>query len=186
MPPASGLDWNDQLFARYLAGDQYSFSELHARLNPSLLSLVKSRGRLDANAADEVCQRTWIDVAACAHWPADAPNFRHYLFSVAVRHSLAYTLAAIADALAARELGDVLPQRQPPEPADELIAADWNAALVKAATLLDENEAAVVQVVYYDGLTIDAAAERLGVSARKVDFLIASAKEKIVRAFLSP
>jgi RNA polymerase sigma factor (sigma-70 family) len=140
--------------------DEGAFAELVARHGPVVWTACR-RGAATAADAEDAFQATFLVLARRAGRVRRAAAVSGWLFRVAVR------LAARTRARAARPVGPVRPAADPtPDPADRAAWQDLVAVLdAELAALPDAVRAALV-CCYYEGLTQDEAARRLGWKVR--------------------
>jgi RNA polymerase sigma factor (sigma-70 family) len=167
-----------RLLARFAGDrDEVAFAELVARHGPAVWAACR-RGALNAADAEDAFQATFFVLARRAERVRRAASVGGWLFRVAVR------LSARTRIRAARPVPDRPVPEPTADPADRAAWRDLVAVLdAEMAGLPDAVRAALV-TCYYEGLTQDEAARRLGWKVRTVRARVARGR-KLLRSRLA-
>lgn len=148
-----------QLVARFQAGDQSAFNELHKRYGQRLVAFLKPKclGHLDAF---DVSQEVWFR-AIRAFSRFQQGSFSGWLFTIA-RNLLKDEYKRVS--LNADTFGDGFePVAPPPKPADPHMNA-----MLDCLKSLDSRYVDAVKATL-DGVTTEAIAEKFGIESNNVD-----------------
>jgi RNA polymerase sigma factor (sigma-70 family) len=161
--PATDPAADAQLLDRFVRDrDESAFQELVARHGPLVWSACR-RGTNNVADAEDAFQATFLVLARRAGRVRQAAAVGGWLFRVAVR------LSARTRDRVARPVGPVRPEADPsPGPVDRAAWQDLVAVLDTEIAALPETVRAALVCCYYEGLTQDEAADRLGWKVRTV------------------
>jgi RNA polymerase sigma factor (sigma-70 family) len=167
-----------RLLARFAGDrDEVAFAELVARHGPAVWAACR-RGSLNAADAEDVFQATFFVLARRAERVRRAASVGGWLFRVAVR------LSARTRTRAARPVPDRPVPEPAADPADRTAWRDLVAVLDAEMAGLPEAVRAALVSCYYEGLTQDEAARRLGWKVRTVRARVARGR-KLLRSRLA-
>jgi RNA polymerase sigma factor (sigma-70 family) len=168
-----------RLLARFAHDrDEAAFAELVARHGPAVWAACR-RGAKNAADAEDAFQATFLVLARRAGRVRRAASVGGWLFRVAVRVTARTRTRAARPAVTDRPLADPAP-----DPADRAAWRDLVAVLdAEMADLPDSVRAALVSC-YYEGLTQDEAARRLGWKVRTIRARVARGR-KLLRTRLA-
>ena len=168
-----------RLLARFAHDrDEAAFAELVARHGPAVWAVCR-RGAANAADAEDAFQATFLVLARRAGRVRGAASVGGWLFRVAVRVSARTRTRAARPAVTDRPVADPVP-----DPGDRAAWRDLVAVLdAEMADLPDRVRAALVHC-YYEGLTQDEAARRLGCKVRTVRSRVARGR-KLLRTRLA-
>lgn len=158
------MAWEDQLFARYLAGCEHSFAELYAARQPILLrSLMRC---FDQATAEDILQEAWIAAATKGHqFRAGAgASFRAWIGTI-VRQQVALHLRKNRRSLtsmAAPFESEVADERTT-EPLESLMNDEGQRLLQEAVKSLNPSESRAFHYVHIAGMSVVEAARFSGV-----------------------
>jgi RNA polymerase sigma-70 factor (ECF subfamily) len=85
---------DEELLARFAAGDQDAFAELHSRYREIIHRYVRRKLRCDSSTADDAVQLTYMRVAEFAARFTPGKMFRPWLYALADRVCLDWKSAA--------------------------------------------------------------------------------------------
>ncbi|HEY1381149.1 MAG TPA: sigma-70 family RNA polymerase sigma factor [Gemmataceae bacterium] len=171
----AGAESDAALVRAYVDGDAEAFRELVARHGPLVLGVCR-RVLGDVHAAEDAFQATFLVLARRAGSVRWRGTVSAWLFGVARRVALK---ARTADRRRAWRETRVVPANRSTDPADELTARELLAALDAELDQLPAGYREPLVLCYWQGLTQDEAARRLGCSAGAVKGRIERGRQRL-------
>jgi RNA polymerase sigma factor (sigma-70 family) len=155
--------------------DPEAFRALVERHGPMVLRLCQRRLR-DSHAAEDAFQATFLVLARTAHSVRRPEALPAWLYGIALR----VTRKARATQARQRRLELLAPMRRPPDPTAELTARELLDALDEELHRLQDRYRLPLWLCYWQGLTQDEAARRLGWSPGSVKGRLERGRKKLV------
>lgn len=169
---------DEELMRRLLSGEADALTVLFKR-HSQIVFRVAYRILRDEAEAEDVVQQVFLEVfRARAQFDAEKGSFRSWLLTISYHRTFSRRrLLAGSSCYGAEELSEVVPAPL---------------ASIEAAVLLEEGlrriqprQRRTIELVYYEGLTAEEAAERTGESVRVVRHNLYRGMDKL-RSFLAP
>jgi len=156
-----GCDWEWQLRARLLAGEEAALTELYDRYG-ALVFGVAARLVRDPASAEDVSQEVFAHVwSRPAAFDPGCGTLRGWLTTLAHRRAVDAVRRAVREQRCAVAHGGLSPS--PPDPADCAVAAAVASGVWSAVDALPATQRTPILLAYAGGLTARQIAERLGI-----------------------
>ncbi len=170
---------DEVLVAEVAEGNISAFEELVNRYQKKLLSFVFSIV-WDEAAAQDVVQETFISLYKTIDRIDTAKKFSAYLFSITRNYAISYLRSRKVHApleTAEKVAGDDNPELR-------LEVSDENKRVQEALNIIDHKYKQVIMLYYFDDLSYEEIASRLGVPVNTVRTHLKRAKEALRRVLL--
>ncbi len=170
------LDNGASSYRRFLDGDKNAFDDIMSEHFYKLVLFI-DRYVGDIHQAEDIAMDVFVYLIVHRHRYNFKTNFKTYLYMLAASRAIDYIRHDRV--LATQPLDDCNAATERDELFDAVFEGERKKALYDAISALPEEMRAAVYLVYFEGMSYDAAAEVMHMSRKKVDNLLYRAKQKL-------
>ncbi|MCP4867894.1 MAG: RNA polymerase sigma factor [Proteobacteria bacterium] len=179
--PAAGEPTDEQLFAAYRGGDTKAFDEIFRRYGPPITQLMRRQIRSNEDASDLV-QQTFLQLHRARNDFREGCELRPWLYTIAMNLRREYFRKKGRRKESVMDL-DAKASTQPRVDPVDVGALETQDQVRQALARLPESQRAVIQLHWFDGLSMSEVADVVGASVSAVK-VRAHRGYKVLRAAL--
>lgn len=168
---------DQQIIARILAGDKKPFRLLLERYEHKVFGFVLKMIK-DPQLAEDITQETFLSVyRSLRQYDATKP-FSTWLFAIAKNETFKHLKTrAKTDILPDEAFHQIAQDKDLVEP--QIIRDEDTQSLMRALETLTDSQNQAISLRYFEDLGLEAIARRMGLSRKKTENLLYSAKQKL-------